>query len=460
MQLDAICAEISDSGIEAALKRIPNDMSATYKRIFSIINAKPRAQRELARKVLIWTAYAQRPLSIDDLAHAFSIQTGTKDRESSIPSEESILDACANLVLVDQRRNRYVRFIHFSVQEFLTSHSNTLRTEYEAGHREIAQICMNLLTLFPKHRDFLARYTSGKWLYRYIFDEWPRHLLVGNLNNLPESDEIVTLALSFFEKIPMLLTKQPIRLEEKEKEKTYLRFSPPVLALIFNLPGIRGCRGIQKHLQGTQPRAVYDHDLNCMVLSNDKLAIHYAIAELDSVPVARRLYNHGYTLNYSHPDEGSRVPDWLQLSALYSVQSNQMARYLLDKGISIEPQGLRNMFVDPLKYFAQKGNRGVEVFQLLLKRVVKQDGRRLEEALLTAVQVGCVEAVQILLDRGVDFNNVLVPLFGTVLQAAVHGSKLEVIRLLLDQGAHVNVQGGMYGNALQAAVFMGRVEVT
>ena len=223
-------------------------MGATYKRIFNIISAKPRAQRELARKVLIWTAYAQRPLSIDDLAYAFSIQTGPNGLESSIPREESILDACANLVSVDQSRNRYVRFIHFSLQEFLTSHSNTLRIGYEAGHREIAQVCMNFLTLFPKQSDFLARYTSGKRLYRYIFDEWPRHLLVGNLNSLLESDEIVTLALSFFEKFPMLLTKQPIRLEKWEKEKTYLRFSPPVLALIFNLPGIQRCCGMQNQL--------------------------------------------------------------------------------------------------------------------------------------------------------------------------------------------------------------------
>ena len=141
-QFDAICAEVSDKGIEEALKRVPGSMDATYESILDTINAKPQAQRELARKVLIWTAYAREPLRIDDLAYAMSINKSTKkleDLEPSIPTTESILDACANLVSVDRSENQYVRFVHFSVQEFFTSHrSTTLNMEYEVGHREIA----------------------------------------------------------------------------------------------------------------------------------------------------------------------------------------------------------------------------------------------------------------------------------------------------------------------------------
>ena len=42
---------------------------------------------------------------------------------------------------------------------------------------------------------------------------------------------------------------------------------------------------------------------------------------------------------------------------------------------------------------------------------------------------------------------------------AVHGGNVEVIRLLLDKGANVNLQGGKYDYALQAAVYGGNVEI-
>ena len=81
-----------------------------------------------------------------------------------------------------------------------------------------------------------------------------------------------------------------------------------------------------------------------------------------------------------------------------------MARYLLDNDISIEPQRLRSTFADPLIYFAQRENHGTEVFQLLLKRVADQDNERLRNALGVAIQIDCLEAVQLLLNKRVNIN--------------------------------------------------------
>jgi ankyrin repeat protein len=50
-------------------------------------------------------------------------------------------------------------------------------------------------------------------------------------------------------------------------------------------------------------------------------------------------------------------------------------------------------------------------------------------------------------------------LYGNALQAASVGGSVEVVQLLLDKGAEVNAQGGQYGNALQAASVGGSVEV-
>ena len=456
--MDAICAELTDKGIEKALARVPEDMSATYERILDTINKKPRPQRELARKVLIWTAYARSPLPIDTFTSAISIERDTKskkDLESSIQTEKNILNVCANLISVDRNPPQYVRFVHFSIQEFLTSHQSkyieTLSMGHEVAHREIAQTCMIFLTLFPKQKDFLGL---------YALNEWPHHLLAGSLQ---ADDKIVTLALSFFNMSPMMLIKQPLRLKEPgHLIKVYLKFSPLVLALIFDLPSTRKCRPSYE-MEGKQSKIIEDPELQCIILADDKLAIHYATAELDSVPAAQRLYNDGYTVNYIYcgPDDmDHKVPDMLQISSLYSVQSIQMARFLLDNDVSVEPQYLNSTLIDPLEYFVKRGNLGIEVLQLLLGKLeaVDRNRERFGRGLQVAAWVGNVEAIWLLLDNEADVN-IKGGDYGNALQAAVLQGNVEVILLLLDKGADINIQGGDFGNALQAAVWAGDIEV-
>ena len=183
------------------------------------INGKPGTQRELARKVLIWTAYARQLLSIDTLAYAISIERDTQsleDLESSIPTQKNILDACANLISIDQGSSQYARFVHFSVQEFLTCGQSTyidsLGIGHEVAHREIAQSCMIFLTLLspqifpsepgydylpdsppsdsePWYDDLLDSPPSDPW-HHYAFYEWPHHLLAGDLNSQQVDDQI------------------------------------------------------------------------------------------------------------------------------------------------------------------------------------------------------------------------------------------------------------------------------
>ncbi|KAK4117923.1 hypothetical protein N657DRAFT_584570, partial [Parathielavia appendiculata] len=57
---------------------------------------------------------------------------------------------------------------------------------------------------------------------------------------------------------------------------------------------------------------------------------------------------------------------------------------------------------------------------------------------------------RLLLDNGADVN-AQGGQYGTALQAAASKGEMEIVRLLLDNGADVNAQGGEYGTALQAA---------
>ena len=452
------------------------------------INGKPGTQRELARKVLIWTAYARQLLSIDTLAYAISIERDTQsleDLESSIPTQKNILDACANLISIDQGSSQYARFVHFSVQEFLTCGQSTyidsLGIGHEVAHREIAQSCMIFLTLLspqifpsepgydylpdsppsdsePWYDDLLDSPPSDPW-HHYAFYEWPHHLLAGDLNSQQVDDQIVTLAVSFFDTKPLVLIRQPTILNHPRfLQRFYLKLSPPVLALIFHLPSTPKCRLSHRNRSVEEQSGIIEHSNDsCIILSDDKLAMHYAAAELDSVPVARRLYNYGLPGNYTYWGKDKRVP------LLYSVQSGQMARFLLDNVTSMEVgthmDPLRGE-IDPLIFFTGKRNLGAEVLQVLVDRlgVVDQNRERFGRVLRFAANIGNLDAIQLLLNKGAGINS-LDESDGSALQIATLNEEVEVIQLLLDRGADVNIKGGFYGCALQAAAFNGSIKV-
>ena len=72
--------------------------------------------------------------------------------------------------------------------------------------------------------------------------------------------------------------------------------------------------------------------------------------------------------------------------------------------------------------------------------------------------MGHLDIVKLLLDHGADVN-LHGGRYGNALQAAVYKGSLDIVTLLLDHGADVNVQGGYYGNALQAAASGGTLEI-
>ena len=66
--------------------------------------------------------------------------------------------------------------------------------------------------------------------------------------------------------------------------------------------------------------------------------------------------------------------------------------------------------------------------------------------------------VRLLLDRGADMH-AQGGMHGNALQAACYGGHESIVRLLLDRGAVINAQGGMHGNTLQAACYGGHESI-
>ena len=465
-QLKAICEQVSDYGIEETLRNIPEDIHDTYERILDIINRKPPAQRELARKALLFVAYSRKPVLIDVLALAIAAKDHTQSLDifrSSISTEKIILHACGNLLSTDN--DGHACFVHFSVQEFLISgrskfvHAFSL--EYEMAHREIARMCMIFVLILYSHVQDYSSDIEYNFTNDYILHALPFHLLDGNLNSLSSNDEMITLTSLFFETSPPMLVFH----------YSLLIFSPSVLALIFNLPGTYQCYdpGVL-HREQLDLRVlvwIYERERSKFNrLLDNRLAMHYAIGSLDSVAACQRLYNHRYPIEFFYSDSDTlntttHRPDWIpihyRVTPFYLVRSVEVARFLLDRGASVNPQHVNSELPSLFGCLAQGGN--TEVMKFLFDYGAELEDMDQGIALATLASNGKVEAIRMLLDNGVNINiQGADNYYNTLLQAAAHGGYVRAIQLFLDEGADVNVQGGEYGNALQAAASEGSIE--
>lgn len=122
------------------------------------------------------------------------------------------------------------------------------------------------------------------------------------------------------------------------------------------------------------------------------------------------------------------------LQAACQLNDPDLVQYLLDQGADPNAQG--GKFGNPLtaavgESFSQ-GGEGKDIFRRNVTNVM--------------------EIVRLLLNNGARVNAGGNGRYGTALQAAAGNAPADVVRLLLKRGAHVNgPNGGLYGTALQAA---------
>src|SRR5713226_2769438 len=146
------------SSVCHTLDELPESLDETYERILRDIK-KPN--RDHARRLLQCLVVAIRPLRADELAEVLAVNF---DDAEGIPrlnpewrwedEEQALLTSCSSLIaIVETDDSRVVQFSHFSVKEFLTSirladSSKDLfryHIDLEPAHTILAQACMGVL---------------------------------------------------------------------------------------------------------------------------------------------------------------------------------------------------------------------------------------------------------------------------------------------------------------------------
>ena len=109
-------------------------MNDEYNRIFDQISRLSEHDKKLAKHIFTWMTYALRPLTLEEVECAFTVEWETfrlnPGEFSLIP--EHLLLVCGNLVVCEEKqiwqRGSVLRFVHASVKDYLRSKGHEMQT--------------------------------------------------------------------------------------------------------------------------------------------------------------------------------------------------------------------------------------------------------------------------------------------------------------------------------------------
>ncbi|TFK17905.1 ankyrin [Coprinopsis marcescibilis] len=157
LHLDMLKGCTNERQVRKALEGLPRGMDGMYDVTMERIKALPEHEADLAKRVLIWVTYAQRPLTVEELVLAVSVcpETYRYDHTQEPTGIESILSLCCGLLQLEASTGRWgkpiklARFVHYSVAEYMVE---KLKVHYpDDPHALIGSTCIAFLRHYGFH---------------------------------------------------------------------------------------------------------------------------------------------------------------------------------------------------------------------------------------------------------------------------------------------------------------------
>jgi hypothetical protein len=143
LHLDRLSYTTCQAELEDALQDLTSSVKEMYSQTIQRIQSLPEKQKELAMQILMWLAYAARPLSVAELQTALAVTARAEKADPRLfRLKKKILEVCLGLVKVDDRSDE-VRLLHFTLKDHLC------REDFVAGdpHMAISQLLVTVLLM-------------------------------------------------------------------------------------------------------------------------------------------------------------------------------------------------------------------------------------------------------------------------------------------------------------------------
>ncbi|KAK2781391.1 hypothetical protein FQN53_000582 [Emmonsiellopsis sp. PD_33] len=480
-QLDELRKCRNVKSLDQTLNSLPKTLDDTYERILLNISENDRQD---ALTILKWLAFSARPVLLEEIAEALTI-----DLESKYPQYDDtrryidpldILEICSTFVTTSTIsgpelefppyfypdlgvEKRVVSLAHFSVKEYLLS--RRIR-QGKVSEFSIDKVCANqcitecciiylLRPVPPPGKDdrypFIER---ERPLLKYAARYWPDHARI-----VEDKSNIMRLILDLFQSQYQYALATDIYFFEVNEN--------PIPPLCFASEAGLACtvgvlleNGADVNLGGGPGPPLYLTARNGNEKISQILLEHGADVDIQggwsgsplqaaslhaNEEIIKLLLEHGADVNIQGGGSGSP----LQAASLHA--NEEIIKLLLEYGADMNIQG--GEYGSALEAASCMGNE--EIVKLLLKHgadVNAQGG--FGGALQAASSEGHEGTVKLLLEHEADVN-IQGGKFGSALQAASLHANEDVVKLLLEYEADVNIQGGEFGSALVAASYKG-----
>lgn len=149
-----------------------------YQNAMERIKGQVADQADLAKDVLSWITFAQRPLTTTEVQHALAVEVGeTQLDEENIPQLEDMVSVCAGLVTVDEQSS-IIRLVHYTTQEYFKRKG---KHWFPSAETDIAKTCVTYLSFAAfgsgpcVSDDELEQRLRLNPLYDYAARNWGHH---------------------------------------------------------------------------------------------------------------------------------------------------------------------------------------------------------------------------------------------------------------------------------------------
>lgn len=128
-----------------SLESLPIGLHEAYKSSLDRIMIQHPSRAALALRVIGWATHAERPLSIDEILHAFALEEDCDEfDEENLTSSKILLQVCVGLVTIKEEDST-IRMVHATAHDFFRS----LAEKSASIEEDIAKTCLGYLCLRP-----------------------------------------------------------------------------------------------------------------------------------------------------------------------------------------------------------------------------------------------------------------------------------------------------------------------
>ena len=415
-QFAHICRMSNPKKVRQSLDTLPTELYDFYEEALARIEDYPEEDRELVKKTLAYVYCARRPLKLEELRHALSIEThSTELDESAFPEMEIVFNISAGLIRVNEKSNAVV-LVHHTLQEYLAKNSSKLLHHPEA---EIAKTCLLYLSMDVFEQgpciegEILERRLKDYLFFDYASHYWGYHL---DSNDLHLWTDLLLKFLGERKKLASYLQVLhiPRRRVQGWHDRFPKQFSPLHVVAYWGLHWVLKMHSMYGYIDSQD--------------SHGTTALQLA-AKHGHADVVQVLVESGAELDIRN-NRGETALYWAARSG-----HKPIVELLLAKGADAMIEDSEGWTA--LDWAVIRGYS--ELAQLLLDRCYHIDPEYsgANRALILAAEAGTEMTVQMLLDLGAEVNW-RDPVGSTALAWAIPEGHEKVIRLLLDNGADVN----------------------